>query len=87
MATERENSGTLNRNSKGDNPRRPDWRGSINVAGVDYWISAWERTAQRGDKAGQEFLSLSVEPKEQRPVERAPLPKAGSFDVEDDAPF
>lgn len=64
--------GTLNRNSKGDNPKRPDWRGSINIGGTEYWISAWERTAQRGDRAGEVFLSLSVEEKQARPPEQRP---------------
>jgi hypothetical protein len=40
-----------------------DFGGSINVAGVDYWINGWTKTAKN---TGAEFLSLSVTPKQAR---------------------
>ena len=56
-----DNSGVLFKNDKGDNPKRPDYRGSIAVAGVDYNISGWIRESK---KSGDKFLSLKVEAKD-----------------------
>lgn len=55
------NSGAMFINDKGDNPKRPDRKGSLNVEGVDYWISGWVR-----EKDGKSYLSLKVERKEQQ---------------------
>lgn len=57
------NTGSLFVNDKGDNDKRPDRKGSLNVAGVDYWISGWLREGN-----GKKFLSLKVERKEQQPA-------------------
>ena len=54
-------SGVLFKNDKGDNPKRPDYRGSITVAGVDYNISGWIKESQ---KTGDKFMSLRVESKD-----------------------
>jgi len=55
------NSGVLfnNREAKGNNERAPDYKGSINVDGVEFWLSAWIKEGQKG-----KFMSLSVQPKE-----------------------
>lgn len=72
------NSGILTKNDKGDNPKRPDYRGSINVDGKEYWISGWIKDGREGTKlAGQKYMSLSFEPKEVPPAQqqtRAPAP-------------
>ena len=60
MSDKYDNSGVLFKNDKGDNPKRPDYRGSIAVVGVDYNISGWIRESK---KTGDKFLSLKVEPK------------------------
>lgn len=72
------NRGALFRNDKGDNPKRPDYTGEINVEGTDYRLSAWLRES----KAGKKYMSLSVQRKEaQRPVE---TPQEG---FSDEIPF
>lgn len=71
------NRGAIFVNDKGDNPSRPDRKGSLNVAGVDYWISGWIKQ----DKNGNPFMSLSVEPKQ------APAPKQAAPEPEADIPF
>ena len=59
------NSGLLAKNDKQGNEARPDYRGSINVEGREYWLSAWIKTGRDGTKlAGQKYLSLSVQPKD-----------------------
>jgi hypothetical protein len=84
MSYDNTNSGMLARNDKKETEKHPDFKGSINVDGVDYWLSAWVREGKEGGKmeAGSSS-SLSVSPKEQA----APKPKATSFDqLEDDIP-
>lgn len=67
MAYDNTNTGILTRNDKGGNEARPDYRGSINVDGVEYWLSAWIKEGRDGTKlAGQKYMSLSVQPKEVR---------------------
>lgn len=55
------NTGVMFVNDKGDNPKRPDRKGSLNVDGTDYWISGWVR-----EKDGKPYLSLKVERKEKQ---------------------
>ena len=70
------NRGLLSRNDKQGNEARPDYRGSINVAGVEYWISGWLREGREGTKLqGQKYMSLSVQPKDASyPAAGAPAP-------------
>lgn len=67
MSYDNTNSGILTRNDKGDNPSRPDYRGSINIDGVDYWLSGWIKVGREGTKlAGEKYMSLSVKAKDQQ---------------------
>jgi len=77
MTYDNTNSGALFRNDK-KSEKHPDYRGDINVNGVDYWISAWLKTSKKGTK----FMSLAVTEKES--VEK-PAPAADDFD--EDLPF
>ena len=85
MSYDNTNSGMLARNDRKEKDTHPDFKGAINVGGVDYWLSAWVREGKPGGKMeGKKFFSLSVSPKEQAP---APKSKATSFDqLEDDIP-
>ena len=64
------NQGAIFKNDKAGNEKRPDYNGSLNVEGVEYWISCWIRT---GQKDGKKFMSAKVERKE-RQSERRPEP-------------
>jgi hypothetical protein len=65
MSYDNANSGLLAKNDKQGNEARPDYRGSINVEGREYWLSAWIKTGRDGTKlAGQKYMSLSVQPKD-----------------------
>jgi hypothetical protein len=64
---DRTNSGLLAKNDKQGNEARPDYRGSINVDGREYWLSAWIKQGRDGTKlAGQKYMSLSVKPKDEQ---------------------
>lgn len=78
------NRGALFKNRK-DNPNWPDYKGSLNVAGTDYWLSAWIKK----DKNGNTYMSLNVKPKEDKPVDApAAAPKATvAADDDLDIPF
>lgn len=70
------NSGILTKNDKQGKESRPDYKGSINIDGVDYWLSAWIKTGRDGTKlAGQKYMSLSVQPKDAS-YASAPAPTA-----------
>ena len=86
MSYDNTNSGMLARNDKKEKDTHPDFKGAINVGGVDYWLSAWVREGKEGGKmAGKKYFSLSVTPKEAAPVPQKP--KATSFDqIDDDIP-
>ena len=55
------NSGALFKNDKEGNDKRPDYKGSINVGGTEYWISSWLKESKKGTK----YMSLSVQPKDE----------------------
>jgi hypothetical protein len=77
MAYDNTNSGLLAKNDKQGNESRPDYRGSINVDGREYWLSAWIKTGRDGTKlAGQKYMSLSVKPKDEQAYAPAPAPAA-----------
>jgi len=62
MAYDNTNSGALFKNKKKASENHPDYRGTINVNGKDFWISSWLKTS----KAGEKYMSLSVQPKEEQ---------------------
>jgi len=63
LAYDNTNTGIIKRNDKGDNPNRPDYKGSLDVEGKQYWVAGWLR--RRMDD-GTPFLSIKIEPKEQQ---------------------
>lgn len=55
------NRGALFRNNRKEQDSHPDHTGSINVDGKEYYLNAWIKTSQSGNK----FFSLSVKPKDE----------------------
>lgn len=62
MPYDNTNSGALFTNENKNKDSHPDYKGSININGVDYWLSAWIKTPR--DRNKEDFLSLSVTPKD-----------------------
>lgn len=50
------------------NDKQPDLRGVAKIGGVDYWVAGWKRTSQ----AGNSYLSLAFQVKENKPKQTAP---------------
>jgi uncharacterized protein (DUF736 family) len=59
MEYDNNNRGSLFKNDRKDDSKFPDYKGSINVDGTDYWLSAWIKVSKDGNK----FMSLSVKNK------------------------
>lgn len=64
------NRGILSRNTNRKSDSHPEFNGTINVEGKDYWLSAWVKEGNKG-----KFFSLSVKEKE---------PKAETAQFQDD---
>jgi len=55
------NRGALFVNDRKTTANHPDYKGSLNSDGVEYWASAWIKTPASG---GAKFLSISLTPKD-----------------------
>lgn len=73
-------SGVLFKNDKGDNEKRPDYKGSAEIEGVQYWVSAWIRDGAKG-----KFMSMKYERKEQQAQAEPKSAAAPAYDK--DVPF
>lgn len=79
--------GVLFKNDRKEQDNHPDYKGSINVGGVEFWLSAWIKEGNKG-----KFMSLSIKPKDQQahqpaqPPRRQPPPRRQHDDY-DDQPF
>lgn len=54
------NRGVLFVNDRKQGDKHPDYKGTINVGGKEFWLSAWKKNGAKG-----EFFSLSVEAKDE----------------------
>jgi hypothetical protein len=61
LAYDNTNRWTLNKNDRKEKDTHPDYKGSINVDGVDYWLDGWIK-----DGANGKFISGSIKAKEAR---------------------
>lgn len=79
------NTGVLFKNDRKENDRQPDYQGSINVDGKEFYLSAWIKSGKNG-----KFMSLAIKPKEEQrraPPAPAPAQRGGFDDMSDDFPF
>lgn len=85
MAQEYDNNnrGSIWKNDKKETDKHPDFTGSLNVDGVEYWVSAWKRKPDQSDKAPA--LSFSIKAKEDAPSK--PASKQPIDEIDSDLPF
>ena len=81
---DRTNRGAIWKNRDKKEDKHPDFKGSLNVDGVDYWVSAWKRKEDAPNN--QPALSFSIKPKEEqaKPTETE---KRKNEDMDDEIPF
>ena len=86
MQYDNSNRGAIFKNDDKQQDNHPDYKGSLNVNGVDLWVSGWIKTSE---KTGKKFMSLSVKPKDAAPAKQAPKAKSSGFDDmgDSDVPF
>lgn len=58
MSERRDMSGALFRNDRKEAPNHADYRGSITINGIEYWLDAWIKEGANG-----KFMSLAAKPK------------------------
>lgn len=80
MAYDETNRGSIWKNDRKEKDTHPDFRGILNVEGVEYWVDAWKRKPDANPKAPA--LSFTVKLKEAK-EQKAPV-SAPSLDAMDD---
>ena len=60
---QRELSGVLSKNTRRENDKQPEYRGTATVGGVSYRISAWVKEGADG-----KFFSLAFTPRDEQPA-------------------
>lgn len=78
----RDNSGVLFKNDKKVNDSHPDYKGSIMVAGVEYWLSSWIKEGKNG-----KFMGLALMPKDESRAPAKAVTSNSVNDMSDDIPF
>ena len=74
----------LFKNDKDGNEKRPDYRGTMMIAGVEYDLSAWIKTSKNGNK----FMAGQVQPRRDRTKPAQQEDKLPTDQAEtDDVPF
>ena len=63
LQSDKPDKGALFDNDRKETDKHPDMTGSLNVGGVDYFISAWKNEAQ---SSGKKYLKLSVTKKDKK---------------------
>lgn len=51
------------RKTKGDN--RPNYTGTVQIEGTEYWVSVWIQEAKSGKREGEKFLSFAFNEKDE----------------------
>jgi hypothetical protein len=74
------NRGVLFANKDRQSDNHPNAKGTINIEGVEYWLSAWTKTSKNGER----YQSLSVKLKEAAPPRAA---AAAPAEFDDEIPF
>lgn len=62
------NRGRIWPNNRKQNPSQPDFEGTINIKGEEFWISAWKPNQESGTDA--QSLSFSVRPRRRSVLEQ-----------------
>jgi uncharacterized protein (DUF736 family) len=84
MEYDNTNRGTLYRNENKKEENHPDYSGSLNVSGKEFWLSGWVKESK---KDGKKFFSLSIKPKAKENPHAKKQEKFVDDDLNDPIPF
>ncbi len=73
---QKDNSGSLFRNTDKKNERGPDYSGTASIDGKEFFMDAWLKESENGRK----WMSFAFKPKQVKPA-------TSRRDESDDAPF
>ena len=74
-------SGALFKNDRKEAETHPDYKGSCEINGVQYWVNSWLNTSDKGVK----YLSLKFKAKDEAPKQERQ--QAPADDFSDAIPF
>ena len=77
---DRNMTGVLFVNSKKQDDKQPDYTGSCEIDGEEYFLSGWKKTAK---KSGEKFMSLAFTKKDKSKGSRKNNSRQGSDDFPD----
>lgn len=83
MAYDNTNTGALFKAKERATEKHPEYTGTINIDGREYWLSGWVKES----KAGQKYFSLAVKPKDAPKQERDTRAPKHFEDMKQDIPF
>ena len=78
----KDGSGALFKNDKKEKDTHPDYKGSILINGIDYWLSSWIKEGKSG-----KFMGLQAQPKNKNAAPRSAPKHVAQADDLEDLPF
>jgi len=75
------------KNDKEDNPRRPDYTGTLNADGSDYYVSLWIRESKKGTKYMSGEVKIKDDGLSKPKATSQPSLTGATIDLDDDIPF
>ena len=75
------NRGSIWKNDKKETEKHPDFTGTLNVNGVEFWVSGWKRKPEQSENAPA--LSFSIKAKEDTKPKAVPLSKTNHHEIRD----
>ena len=72
--------GVLFKNDRKETSNHPDYKGTCEINGAQYWMSAWLKQ----DKNGRTFMSHSFSVKEDKPQSQHNEAKSNGYQPQDD---
>jgi hypothetical protein len=86
MGFDNTNHGVMFKNDRKTQDNHPDYSGTLNVDGTEFFLNGWIKVSGPTAKnQGAKFLSVSINKKDKQPEQR-PTPTPG-LDFDDDIPF
>jgi hypothetical protein len=85
------NRGVFFKNDRKETDKHPDWTGTLNVDGVEYWLSGWKRKPDAA--ANAPLVSFSVKRKEggTKTMPKSKMadvqPRSDKREMDDEIPF